>query len=73
MRAKFRANLEESEWQRRMLDDRKVFCAESLQKLADYLGKPITVLNNNNDKPLFSYIINSKEGNTADVTHTNFE
>ncbi len=53
-RAKTRGTFSEEEWNRRLIDDNEKFSIERLEYLARMLGKPITIINNNGDKPLFS-------------------
>lgn len=58
-RATIRGSFDETEWNRRCNDDKKVFSEENLKELASLLGRPYTrMFNNNPYKVTFSTISN---------------
>lgn len=55
-RAKQRGSFDKTEWDRRKLDDDIAFSKEKISELIKLYKKPIMRINNNSDKPLFSWI-----------------
>lgn len=53
-RAKLRGSFNQTEWNRRLLDDNKKFTLEALEELSKLLNHEITILYNNAEKPTFS-------------------
>ena len=53
-RAMMRGTFSEEEWNRRLEDDNDKFSIERLEELSKMLNKPITIIDNNGDKPLFA-------------------
>ena len=49
-----RGTFSEEEWNRRLEDDNDKFSIERLEELSKMLNKPITIIDNNGDKPLFA-------------------
>ncbi|MBO4847262.1 MAG: guanylate kinase Gmk3 [Lachnospiraceae bacterium] len=53
-RAMMRGTFSEEEWNRRLEDDNDKFSIEKLEELSKMLNKPITIIDNNGDKPMFA-------------------